>query len=122
MEFKQCTAVILLVFLSACSNNNAGINTNQNVYDHSPSEQLAEAASSASKSMLNIAEIQQATGYQLKVLGHPPAIPVMVYVSTRNQMIGDTLRDVAFQAHRRTHIIVYPSTKIVELRYITTRA
>ena len=61
MEFKQCTAVILLVFLSACSNNNAGINTNQNVYDHSPSEQLAEAASSASKSMLNIAEIQQAT-------------------------------------------------------------
>jgi len=61
MDFKQSLAMILLILLSACTNRNAGLDTNQNIYDHSPSEQLAEAASSVSKSMLNIAEIQQAT-------------------------------------------------------------
>jgi len=69
-----------------------------------------------------VKQIAEATDYQLKVLGHGPSIPVMVYVSTRNQMIGDTLRDIAFQVHRRIHIVVFPTSKIIELRYLTSRA
>jgi defect in organelle trafficking protein DotD len=162
MDFKHSLAATLLIVLSACSNNNAGLKTSTNIYNHSPSEQLAEAASSISQSMLNIAEIQQATtppppnyrpadfssygmsnltsidwsgpvepvvkqiadatGYQFKVLGHAPTIPVIVYVASRNQMIGDTLRDIAFQVSRRIHIVVFPATKIIELRYLTSRA
>ncbi len=62
-------------------------------------------------------EIAHATGYRLRILGSAPAIPVMVSVYDKNRMIADILRDVAYQCGKRATIVVYPDTRVIELRY-----
>ena len=64
-----------------------------------------------------VRQIAKSTGYKLRVLGKPPAIPVLVSVYDRNMPIADILRDVGFQCGRRATVVVYPQTNIVELRY-----
>lgn len=121
---------------------------------------LAEAASSISQSLLNLAEIQQAntppppgyaspnpasygmanlvsidwagpiepivnqiaraTGYQVRVLGNPPAVPIMIFIAAKNTPIGNVLRDIGFQSHQKATIVVFPNSKVIELRYLTT--
>lgn len=118
---------------------------------------LAEAASSVSKSLINLAEIQEAvtpkpktyqpadpasygmadlvsidwsgpieplveqiaksTGYKVRTLGSEPAIPVMVFVTAHNAPLGNVLRDAGYQAGDKANVVVYPNTKIIELRY-----
>jgi len=62
-------------------------------------------------------EIARVTGYRLRVLGTSPAIPVMVSVYDKNMMIGDILRDVGYQCGRRASIVVFPDSRVIELRY-----
>jgi len=64
-----------------------------------------------------IAKIAEATGYQFRVLGRSPAIPIVVALQTRNVPIAEILRDAKFQAGFKTNIAVYPQRKIIELRY-----
>jgi defect-in-organelle-trafficking protein DotD len=118
---------------------------------------LAEAASSISRSLSNLAEIEQATtppppsyappnpatygmanlvsidwagpvqplvsqiakatGYQVRVLGNPPPVPIMVFVSVKDMQIGNVLRDVGFQTHQKASIVVFPNSRVIELRY-----
>ena len=62
-------------------------------------------------------QIASATNYRVRTLGTAPAIPVIVTVYTKNTMLGDILRDVGYQCGRRAAVVVYPSSRVIELRY-----
>lgn len=64
-----------------------------------------------------VRQLAFAANYRVRVLGTNPAIPVMVSVYTKNTMLGDILRDVAYQGGRRAQVVVYPESRVVELRY-----
>lgn len=62
-------------------------------------------------------QIAMASNYRLRVLGTEPAIPVLVTVYSKNVMLGDILRDVGYQGGRRAQVVVYPDSRVIELRY-----
>lgn len=62
-------------------------------------------------------QMATASNYRLRVLGTAPAIPVLVTVYSKNVMLGDVLRDVGYQCGRRATVVVYPETRVIELRY-----
>jgi len=64
-----------------------------------------------------VQKLANIANYKLRVLGNPPAIPVIVSVSTKNESVGNIVRDVGYQAGKRASVIVFPSTQIIELRY-----
>ncbi len=64
-----------------------------------------------------VQQIARASNYRVRVLGTAPAIPVMVTVYTQNAMLGDILRDVGYQCGRRARIVVFPGSRVIELRY-----
>lgn len=62
-------------------------------------------------------KIGQLTRYRLKVLGPVPAIPVIVTISCRERVIADIVKDAGLQAGNRANLVVYPTSRIIELRY-----
>lgn len=64
-----------------------------------------------------VEQIADSVSYKVKVVGHAPAIPVIVTVNTKNEPIGDILSNVAYQCGQRADVVVYPETRVVELRY-----
>lgn len=64
-----------------------------------------------------VQQIANATNYQLKILGSRPSIPIIVSISAKNTPMGDILRDVGYQCGKHAQIILYPSRRIIELRY-----
>ena len=56
-------------------------------------------------------------GYRVRVLGVPPAIPIIVTINAKDTCLGDILRDAGFQGGTRANIYVLPSSKTIELRY-----
>lgn len=64
-----------------------------------------------------VREMAKVTGYRVRILGTEPAIPVLVTVYDKNMMIADILRDVGFQAGRRAAVVVYPESRVIEIRY-----
>ena len=67
-----------------------------------------------------VQRIANASGYQLKVLGTEPAVPVLVYVNAKNQPLGDVLRDIGYQCHNNVAIVVYAEKRVIELCYAKT--
>lgn len=64
-----------------------------------------------------VRQIAKSVNYRTRVLGRPPAIPVLVSVYDKNMMIADILRDVGYQCGRRATVVVYPDSRVIELRY-----
>lgn len=64
-----------------------------------------------------VEQIAKAADYRTRVLGTPPAIPVLITVYQKNAMLGDILRDVGYQCGRRASVTVYPASRVIELRY-----
>lgn len=64
-----------------------------------------------------VRQIAKVTGYRVRVLGTEPAIPVLVTVYDKNMMIADILRDVGYQCGRRAAVVVFPESRVIELRY-----
>jgi defect-in-organelle-trafficking protein DotD len=64
-----------------------------------------------------VRQLARSVNYRVRVLGRPPAIPVLVSVYDKNMMAADILRDVGFQAGRRATLVVYPEEQVIELRY-----
>lgn len=64
-----------------------------------------------------VRQIAKTADYRLRVLGTPPAIPVLVTIYEKNAMLGDILRDVGYQGGRRAAIVIYPRSRVIELRY-----
>lgn len=95
-----------------------------------PSPSLAPPPSPATYGMAGLAtidwsgpveplvrQIAKASNYRVRILGTPPAIPVLVTVYTKNAMLGDILRDVGYQCGRRAAVVVFPESRVIELRY-----
>lgn len=55
--------------------------------------------------------------YKYRVLGKRPAIPVIVAIDAVNIPIADMIRDANFQANQKADVVVYPSSRTIELRY-----
>jgi defect-in-organelle-trafficking protein DotD len=64
-----------------------------------------------------VQQLAKASNYRLRVLGRTPAIPVIVTVNTKNAMLGDILRDVGYQCGERAALVVFPNSRVIELRY-----
>lgn len=64
-----------------------------------------------------VREIAKVTNYRVRVLGTEPAIPVLVTLYDKNMMIADILRDAGYQAGRRAAVVVFPESRVIELRY-----
>ncbi len=64
-----------------------------------------------------VKQLANAANYRVRVLGTAPGIPVLVSVYDRNMMLADILRDVGYQCGRRAAVVVYPESRVVELRY-----
>lgn len=64
-----------------------------------------------------VQQIADASQYQLRVLGTPPAIPVLVSINAKNTPLGYILRDVDFQSRSKANIVVFPERRVIELRY-----
>jgi len=62
-------------------------------------------------------QIATASNYRRRVLGTCPAIPVLVTVYAKHVMLGDILRDVGYQGGRRATVVVFPESRVIELRY-----
>lgn len=64
-----------------------------------------------------VAQLAQAGHYKYRVVGRRPAVPVLVAVYAYNMPLGDILRDTNYQAGKKADIVIYPSQRIIELRY-----
>jgi defect-in-organelle-trafficking protein DotD len=68
-----------------------------------------------------VKKIAEATSYKLNVLGTQPAIPILISITAKDTPLADILRDAEFQCGNRANIVIYPASKIIELRYTHTR-
>lgn len=64
-----------------------------------------------------VEQLARASNYRVRVLGTTPAIPVIVTIYVKNAMLGDILRDVGYQCGRRASVVVFPESRVIELRY-----
>jgi defect in organelle trafficking protein DotD len=64
--------------------------------------------------------LAKAANYKLRVLGHPPPIPVLISLNTKDRALAEILRDIDYQAGKKASIHVYPNNQVVELRYAKT--
>lgn len=67
-----------------------------------------------------VERLAAASGYRVRVLGRPPAIPVLVTVTARDIPLAEILRDADYQAAAKANVVVYPASKTIELRYKPT--
>jgi len=59
------------------------------------------------------------TDYRVKVLGNEPAIPIIVTITAKRGVIAEILQNASFQVARRAHIVVFPCSRVIELRYVS---
>ncbi|MDF1683955.1 MAG: type IVB secretion system lipoprotein DotD [Legionellaceae bacterium] len=64
--------------------------------------------------------LAKAADLHLHVLGHPPAIPVLVSLNQADRSIAELLRDIDYQAGNKASIHVHPNSQVIELRYAKT--
>lgn len=63
--------------------------------------------------------IASAAGYRLRVIGNTPATPPIVQMNAHNETLADMLRNVEYQIEGKARIAVYPSSRVIELRYVS---
>lgn len=66
-----------------------------------------------------LTKIADMTNYRLKTLGNEPAIPIIVTITAKNAIVAEILQNGSLQAGKRASIMVFPSSKVIELRYLT---
>lgn len=64
-----------------------------------------------------VKEIASLSGFGFRQLGNPPSIPVIVAIHKVDTPLGLILRDADYQAGEKADVVVYPRTRIIELRY-----
>lgn len=62
-------------------------------------------------------QMAKSADYRLRTLGTAPAIPVIVTIYAKNELLGDLLRDVGYQCGRRASVVIFPESRVIELRY-----
>lgn len=64
-------------------------------------------------------KIARLTEYRVKFLGNEPAIPILVTITGKRTIIAEVLQNASLQAGRRAQILVYPSNRVIEVRYLS---
>jgi defect-in-organelle-trafficking protein DotD len=62
--------------------------------------------------------VAHAARYRLRVLGHPPTVPLLINMNVKDQSLAEILRNIDYQAGNRANIHVYPKNQVIELRYV----
>lgn len=62
-------------------------------------------------------KIASLTNYNLKILGKPSPIPIIISITQSKAIIADILKNASLQAGNRVNIVVFPANRIIELRY-----
>jgi len=68
-----------------------------------------------------LAKIAKASGYKFRVLGNKPATAIIIAIDTHNQPLAYILQNAIYQAAGKANVKVYPSRRVLELRYPTQR-
>ena len=55
--------------------------------------------------------------YTLHIVGNPPAIPVLINLNKKNEVLATILRNITYQAAKQATITTYPKKHVIELRY-----
>jgi defect in organelle trafficking protein DotD len=63
-------------------------------------------------------DIAMLTDYRLKVIGNPPAIPVLVNLAESDITAHGAIRHARAQVYLRADILVFPDSGIIELHYL----
>ena len=58
--------------------------------------------------------------YHMKTLGPEPELPIIIAVSAKNVALADILKDTGLQAGSRANVVVFPASRVIELRYTRT--
>lgn len=66
-----------------------------------------------------VEKIASMTNYRVKVLGIEPPIPILVSITAKKTAIADILQNASLQAGKRAHILVFPSSRLIEVRYLS---
>lgn len=64
-----------------------------------------------------VSKLAAFSGFEVKFMGKPPTIPILVQINREPATVSDHLRNVGIQAGNRADIIVDPKQKLVEVRY-----
>jgi defect-in-organelle-trafficking protein DotD len=59
------------------------------------------------------------TNYRVKFLGSEPAIPILISINAKKTAIADVLQNASLQAGKRAHILVFPGSRLIEVRYLS---
>ena len=65
-----------------------------------------------------VEKIGELTDYKVRVLGTQPAVPVLVTINEKRVPIGEILRNAGYQSKQKADIIIFPSNRVIELRYL----
>lgn len=154
MYYKFSMLLLIASLLTACATHKQSAQENEYIKTRAS---LAEASYGVSRSMVDLAEIAQAShpishieappapatygmggtttidwsgpvepllqqiaraaDYQVRVLGTEPAIPVIITMYSKRIKLGDALRDVGYQCGRRATVVIFPESRVIELRY-----
>lgn len=66
-----------------------------------------------------VEKLADLTNYRVKVLGQEPAIPILVSISMKKAVIAGVLQNASLQVGKRAHILVFPSSRLIEVRYLS---
>jgi defect-in-organelle-trafficking protein DotD len=67
-----------------------------------------------------IYKIATLSSYSVKTFGNAPQIPIIVSITQTKAMIADILKNAGLQAGNRLDLVVFPESKIIEMRYKNT--
>ncbi len=65
-----------------------------------------------------LAEIAMYTQYRVKVIGHAPAIPVLVNLTDDHITAHELIRHAQAQVYLRADILIFPESGVIELHYL----
>lgn len=66
-------------------------------------------------------KMAEISNYRLKILGKEPAIPVLVSITNKNAVVADVVKNASLQAKAKASVMVFPESKVIELRYNPNR-
>ncbi|MDB6096378.1 MAG: dotD [Francisellaceae bacterium] len=65
-------------------------------------------------------KLGELTHYRVKLLGQEPAIPIIVSITAKNAIIAEVLQNAGLQAGKKAQLLVFPDSKVIEIRYLNT--
>lgn len=66
-----------------------------------------------------VVKLAALTNYRVKFLGTEPAIPILISINAKQTVIADVLQNASLQTGKRAHILVFPASRLIEVRYLS---